>query len=198
MVKFRCCAGAWSIIILAQVLHASTRSTRANDILRNRAFLHKSAVFGSSSQTSTTSRSMSLSKPNSTSWTQSRLGALYETRENEVFASTFDTVFSSSCEVRANHIPSTVDAFKESISSHRAAGAGVTLSWENVIATSDSPDEVSSPVPQRHSSPLTYWKPSVVAGTLIVTRSMKFRIRAAPAQRQTHINFSVRYDRSLL
>ncbi|OJA15370.1 hypothetical protein AZE42_12349 [Rhizopogon vesiculosus] len=118
-----------------------------------------------------------MSKPNSTSWTQSRLGALYEVREDEAFASTFDAVFSPSCEVRVDHTPSTVDAFKESISSRRAAGAGITLSWENVIATSDSPDESS-----------------VVAGTLIVTRNMKFRIRAGPAQRQTHINFSARVE----
>ncbi|KAJ8591532.1 hypothetical protein M405DRAFT_814210 [Rhizopogon salebrosus TDB-379] len=118
-----------------------------------------------------------MSKPDSTSWTQSRLAALYEAHENEAFASSFDAVFSPSCEVRVNHTPSTVDAFKESISSRRAAGAGVTLAWENVITTGNSPDE-----------------PSVVAGTLIVTRNMKFRIRAAPAQRQTYINFSARVE----
>lgn len=34
----------------------------------------------------------------------------------------------------------------------------------------------------------------MVAGTLIITRSMMFLIRAAPAQRLTHINFSAKYD----
>ncbi|OJA11560.1 hypothetical protein AZE42_12374, partial [Rhizopogon vesiculosus] len=92
--------------------------------------------------------------------TQSRLGALYEARENEAFVSTFDAVFSPSCEVRVNHTPSTVDAFKEGVLSHRSADAGS----------------------------------SVVAGTLIVSRNMNFRIRAAPAQRQTHINFSARVE----
>jgi len=88
-----------------------------------------------------------MSKPDSTSWVQSRLGALYEARESEAIAITgaFDAVFSPSCEVRMNHTPSTVDAFKESVSSSVAACAGVSLAWENVITTSDSPDEVSPP-----------------------------------------------------
>ncbi|KAG1725288.1 uncharacterized protein EDB91DRAFT_1239885 [Suillus paluster] len=118
-----------------------------------------------------------MSKPDLISWTQSRLGALYEAHEDDAFASAFDAVFASSCEVRVNHIPSTLDAFKDSVSSRRAASRGVTLSWENVITTGDSPDE-----------------PSVVAGTLIITRSMMFRIRAAPAQRLTQIHFSARVE----
>jgi hypothetical protein len=140
MVNFRCRSRAWPVIILGQVLRTSTRSTPA---AAANAFYHKNAVLSSSSQIS---QSMSMSKPDSTSWTQSRLAALYEAHENEVFASSFDAVFSPSCEVRVNHTPSTVDAFKESISSRRAAGAGVTLAWENVITTGDSPDEVSSPI----------------------------------------------------
>ncbi|KAG1747732.1 uncharacterized protein EDB91DRAFT_1245220 [Suillus paluster] len=118
-----------------------------------------------------------MSKPDLISWTQSRLGAFYEAREEEAFASAFNAVFSPSCEVRVNHAPSTLDAFRDSISLRKAASRGVTLSWENVICTGDNPDE-----------------PSVVAGTLIITRSMMFLIRAAPAQRLTYINFSARVE----
>ncbi|KAG2131641.1 hypothetical protein DEU56DRAFT_981852 [Suillus clintonianus] len=119
-----------------------------------------------------------MSKPDLISWTQSRLGALYEVREDEAFTSAFNAVFSPSCEVRMNHTLSTLDAFKDSISACRAASIGITLSWENMItAAGDSPDESS-----------------VVSGTLKITRSMRFRIRAAPAQHQTHINFSARVE----
>ncbi|KAG1774356.1 hypothetical protein EV702DRAFT_1200374 [Suillus placidus] len=119
-----------------------------------------------------------MSKPDFISWTQSHLGALYEAREDGVFANAFDTAFSPSCEVRVNHAPSTVDALRDSVSSRKVATRGVALSWENVISTGDSPDE-----------------PSVVAGTLIITRSMMFLIRAAPAHRLTHINFSAKVER---
>ncbi|KAG0704592.1 hypothetical protein DFH29DRAFT_801610 [Suillus ampliporus] len=118
-----------------------------------------------------------MSKPDFISWTQSRLGALYEAREDEPFASAFDAVFSPSCEVRVNHTPSTLDAFRDSVLSRKAANRGVTLSWDNLISTGDNPDE-----------------PSVVAGTLIIARSMMFLIRAAPAQRLTYINFSARVE----
>ncbi|KAG1874310.1 hypothetical protein F4604DRAFT_1582237 [Suillus subluteus] len=119
-----------------------------------------------------------MSKPDFISWTQSHLGALYEAREDEVFANAFDTAFSPSCEVRVNHAPSTLDALRDSVSSRKVATRGVALSWENVISTGNSPDE-----------------PSVVSGTLIITRSMMFRVRAAPAHRLTHINFSAKVER---
>ncbi|KAG0704585.1 hypothetical protein DFH29DRAFT_911056 [Suillus ampliporus] len=164
MAKFRL-----SIIILGQVLQISTRSSPAVAT----TFYHKNVVLGSNSQ-----QSPSMSKPDSISWTQSRLGALYEVREDEAFASAFDVVFSPSCEVRVNHTPSTLDTFRESVLSRKAASRGVALSWENLISTGDNPDE-----------------PSVVSGTLIITRSMMFLIRAAPAQRLTYINFSARVER---
>jgi hypothetical protein len=131
MIMFRCCVGAWSAagIILGQVLRTSARSTPAaaiNNILHSRGAFYYNAVFSSSQ----TSKSMSMSKPNSILWTQCRLGALYEAHQNGAFVSTFDAVFSPSCEVRVNHTPSTVDTFKGSISSHRATGAGVTLLGE--------------------------------------------------------------------
>ncbi|OAX40133.1 hypothetical protein K503DRAFT_799080 [Rhizopogon vinicolor AM-OR11-026] len=117
------------------------------------------------------------SKPDLISWTQSHLGALYEARDEEAFTSAFDAVFFPSCKVRENHTPSTLSNFTNGILSHSAASAGVTLSWENLITTGDSTDE-----------------PSVVSGTLIVTRYLKFLIRAAPAQHQTYINFSAKVE----
>jgi hypothetical protein len=84
-----------------------------------------------------------MSKPDLISWTQSHLGALYEAREDEAFVNAFDTAFSPSCEVRVNHAPSTLEALRDSVSSRTAATRGVALSWENVISTGDSPDEVS-------------------------------------------------------
>ncbi|OJA07755.1 hypothetical protein AZE42_02992 [Rhizopogon vesiculosus] len=109
------------------------------------------------------------SKPDLISWTQSRLGALYDARDADAFTSACDAVFFPSCEVRENHTPSTLSDFTHGILSRSAASAWVTLSWENLITT-------------------------VVSGTLIITRYLKFLIRAAPAQHQTYINFSAKVE----
>jgi len=143
MVKFGRCI--WFIIFLRQVLQASTpaAAAAATHLFRTRTFYHQIVFFSSSSQ-----KSLSMSsKPDLISWMQSRLGAVYEAREDEAFAITFDAVFSPSCEVRVNHTPSTLDAFRDSISSRRAASIGVTLSWENVITTGENPDEVNFTMP---------------------------------------------------
>lgn len=136
MIRFCTC----SIIILGQILQTSTRSTlAAASLFHNRALYHKSVVLDSNSQ-----QSSFMSEPDLISWTQSHLGALYEAREDELFANAFDTAFSPSCEVRINHTPSTLDALRDSVSSRKVATRGVALSWENVISTGDGPDEVSS------------------------------------------------------
>ncbi|KIJ70382.1 hypothetical protein HYDPIDRAFT_78309 [Hydnomerulius pinastri MD-312] len=115
-----------------------------------------------------------------TSWIQSRLTAVYEAADDDAFQSSFDQIFSSNCEVRVDHVVHPLQTLKDNLMSRRAAVKGVTVAWdsENLISTNDNKLD----------------EPSVVAGSLVVTRSLPFRIRAAPAQRNTHINFSAKIE----
>ncbi|KAF8556276.1 hypothetical protein OG21DRAFT_1409338 [Imleria badia] len=114
--------------------------------------------------------------PNATSWIHSRLTALYE---DVSVQDAFDQAFSPACEVRLNHDVHLLQSFKDELASRRAAATHVSVAWDaNVISTNDdTPDQ-----------------PAVVAGALVVTRSLPFRIRVSPAQRHTHVHFSAKIE----
>ncbi|KAF8845578.1 hypothetical protein BDN67DRAFT_986730 [Paxillus ammoniavirescens] len=113
-----------------------------------------------------------------TSWIQPRLTGVYEAADDDAFQSSFGQLFSANCELRIDHAVHPLQTFKDDLASRRAAAKNVTVAWDDVISTNDDkPDQ-----------------PSVVAGSLVVTRSLPFRIRAAPAQRNTHIKFSAKIE----
>ncbi|KAF9246858.1 hypothetical protein BU15DRAFT_69718 [Melanogaster broomeanus] len=120
--------------------------------------------------------------PNTTSWIQSRLGAVYEVAEEGAFQSSFDQLFSPNCEVRVDHEVHPLQTFRGELMSRRAAAQSVAVAWDDagggIISTNDDDPNL----------------PSVVAGSLVVTRSLRWLIRAAPAQRMTHINFSAKIE----
>ncbi|KAI9575046.1 hypothetical protein HD554DRAFT_2166488 [Boletus coccyginus] len=116
------------------------------------------------------------STPNATSWIQLRLTALYE----DVSAQdAFDRAFSPACEVRLNHDVHSLQSLKDDLASRRVAATHVSVAWDaNVVSTNDDNPE----------------EPAVVAGALVVTRFLPFRIRVSPAQRRTHVHFSARIE----
>ncbi|KAF8450914.1 hypothetical protein L210DRAFT_3521557 [Boletus edulis BED1] len=132
------------------------------------------------------------SMPTAAAWIQSRLTALYETDVAGV-QDVFDRTFSPLCEVRLNHVVQPLQTFRDDVAARRTAATHVSVAWglnsfpgashsdEGVVSTNeDKPKE-----------------PAVVAGALVVTRSLPFRIRVSPAQRQTYIYFSARIERDL-
>ncbi|KAH0839580.1 hypothetical protein J3R83DRAFT_496 [Lanmaoa asiatica] len=119
---------------------------------------------------------MSKTSTNATSWIQSRLTALYEDTN---FQDAFDQAFSPACEVRLNHAVHPIQEFKENFVSRRAAATHMSVAWNaDLISTNDDKPE----------------QPTVVAGVLVVTRSLPFRIRVTAAQIQTHIHFSAKIE----
>ncbi|KIL00475.1 hypothetical protein PAXRUDRAFT_821674 [Paxillus rubicundulus Ve08.2h10] len=118
---------------------------------------------------------------NMTSWIQPRLTGVYEAADDDAFHSSFARLFSANCELRIDHAVHPLQAFKDDLASRRTAAKNVTVAWDDVISTNDSDDKPGQP-----------W--TVVAGSLVVTRSLPFRIRAAPAQRNTHIKFSAKIE----
>ncbi|KAF8121328.1 hypothetical protein EV363DRAFT_1365554 [Boletus edulis] len=116
------------------------------------------------------------SMPTAAAWIQSRLTALYESDVAGV-QDVFDRTFSPLCEVRLNHVAATHVSVAWGLNSI----PGASHSDEGVVSTNeDKPKE-----------------PAVVAGALVVTRSLPFRIRVSPAQRQTYMYFSARIERDL-
>ncbi|CAA7263069.1 unnamed protein product [Cyclocybe aegerita] len=111
------------------------------------------------------------------SWVATRLKALYEVpapashNHQDVYAETF----SSTASIILNHKNVTMDAFKKELEDASSAIKGASVDWKELVET---PSDDSSG--------------GIVAGFFVVTRSMKFRIRAGPAQRLSYNVFSAK------
>ncbi|KAH7930066.1 hypothetical protein BV22DRAFT_1125225 [Leucogyrophana mollusca] len=114
-------------------------------------------------------------------WTQSRLSAVYEAPDDDTLQKAFDAAFSSKCEVFVSQEPAaeSLETLRDQLSNRRSATIGSKVSWEN--APTVKADELST-------------GPADVTGSFVVTRSLKFRIRAAPVQRLTHVTFEAKVD----
>jgi len=120
-----------------------------------------------------------------TEWAQSHLTTLYESHPTTSAPATesdlspaFDSAFSPEAEIFVNHDAVDRDALKDSIAKKKWAVQRCDVEWKNVI-------EVPANTNKPHEA-------GIVAGFLVVTHSMKFRIRATPAQNQTFISFNAK------
>ncbi|KAJ3504042.1 hypothetical protein NLJ89_g8149 [Agrocybe chaxingu] len=113
------------------------------------------------------------------SWVATQLTALYETPaaasqdRRDIFAETF----SSNASIIVNHRSVPVDVFKNELENANSAIKGATVGWNELV---ESPSDDSTG--------------GIVAGFFVVTRSMKFRIRAGPAQRLSYNTFSAKVE----
>ncbi|TFK34124.1 hypothetical protein BDQ12DRAFT_727167 [Crucibulum laeve] len=115
-----------------------------------------------------------------TTWLQAHLSTLYEppaTADDADFQASFNSTFSPSAQIIVNHQMSSLDQFKDNLLSSKAAMTRATVHWKEVMQV-DSPSE----------------KSGIVAGFFVVTRTMKFRIRASPAQNNGYNSFSAKID----
>lgn len=142
---------------------------------------------------------MSTSTSNA-AWLQASLAALYKPNDSD-FESNFDRTFAADAEITANHAPIARDAFKEDMRSRGFAATSVDVSYKDVIeapvADGQQATEVSTSRSSKWTGSLTcvvFLSPQsgIVAGFVSVTRSLRFRIRAAPAQTTANIIFSAK------
>lgn len=151
----------------------------------------------------------SMSEPNAsestTTWVRSRLAALYEDIQA---GEAFDRAFSPACDVRANHAAQPLQTLKDELAARRGAATHVSVAWggEDIATNEDKPEEVRyhgcgcTTTNAAADADYRSWtmlmriviQPAVIAGAFVVTRSLPFRIRAGPAQRQTHVHFSAK------
>ncbi|KAF8161662.1 hypothetical protein B0H34DRAFT_806824 [Crassisporium funariophilum] len=117
-------------------------------------------------------------------WVQTHLGTLYESNQsgNEVeFEARFGSTFSDKALVYLNHEQISLDAFKTKIIATDFGAIRSTVEWKEIFET------------ETHVNKDTV--EGLVAGFFIVTRTMKFRIRAGPAQNLSYNSFSAQISR---
>ncbi|KAF9457645.1 hypothetical protein BDZ94DRAFT_1175100 [Collybia nuda] len=124
-----------------------------------------------------------------TNWIQNKFTTLYESSSNtsgSQVEQSFDSTFSSTLEVIVNHVPTTREKLKKGIEDRGFAETRSAIEWKDVIEVSggDNAQEV------RWIS--TYHAHGIVAGSFAVTRSLKLRIRAGPAQTINYTVFSAK------
>ncbi|RDB20577.1 hypothetical protein Hypma_012151 [Hypsizygus marmoreus] len=126
---------------------------------------------------------MSSSTTTLTSWVKNSLTNLFESSlasEEEIFQTSFESIFSPHAQIISNHERTTADAFKENILNRAFAATRVSVNWKEVFEVPNAEDAA-------HQT-------GIVAGCIVVTRSLKFRIRAAPAQSNWTMVFSARVE----
>ncbi|SJK99109.1 uncharacterized protein ARMOST_02395 [Armillaria ostoyae] len=112
-----------------------------------------------------------MSSPSSlTEWAKSQFSNLFKEPGNQLEEV---SVFTADAQVLLNHSQVSVEQFKKSLAEKFGAGVvqDVQIDWKELIHDEEA---------------------GFVAGFVDVTRSMKFRIRAGPAQIHTYISLSMK------
>ncbi|KAL5513827.1 hypothetical protein ACEPAH_4228 [Sanghuangporus vaninii] len=111
-----------------------------------------------------------MSKPDLKKWTEERLTSLFTAPSDDDFHAAFDSAFAQDDQssVVVNGEEMSRDKFKEEVKAQRAAMLKADVKFEDLKEEATGGQSESGP--------------SIIKGTWTVTRSLKFRIRAAPAQ----------------
>ncbi|KAF8990717.1 hypothetical protein BDQ17DRAFT_1371586 [Cyathus striatus] len=116
-------------------------------------------------------------------WLLPRLTNLYTTlpteQDDSNFEASFLETFAQSAKVVANHEDTTLDALREHIGAGKFAMARADVDFRDVIEI----------VKEGGGD-----KEGLVAGFFVVTRDLKFRIRAGPARRSSFNSFSAKIE----
>ncbi|KAF8815049.1 hypothetical protein BYT27DRAFT_7201146 [Phlegmacium glaucopus] len=121
-----------------------------------------------------------------TTWVKVHLGSFYHdesaTGEATDFQTAFNSTFSDKVSLRINHQPTSRDDFESEMrASQSALSRSSTIDWKEMleIPTNSEEGAISGPG-------------GIVAGFFVVTRSMKWKIRASAAQTLSYNSFSAR------
>ncbi|KAH8110376.1 hypothetical protein DFH11DRAFT_1514418 [Phellopilus nigrolimitatus] len=116
-------------------------------------------------------------KPDLKEWTRERLSALYTAPTEDAFHASFESAFAPACaHVRLNGEEVERNEFKSRIMSMRAPMTSADVKWEDLNTVEEEEAR------------------GTVSGSWTVVRSLKFRLRAAPAQMKRVITFNARVE----
>jgi hypothetical protein len=119
------------------------------------------------------------------SWLQAYLGTLYESAplpEEADFRYLFYATFSENALIYHNHEIVSLEVFLERLGVANFACTQAAVEWKELI-------EIPQKENDSDSGP-----GGIIAGFFVVTRSLKFRIRAGPAQRQSLNSFTAKVE----
>ncbi|KAK1235124.1 hypothetical protein PQX77_001660 [Marasmius sp. AFHP31] len=127
---------------------------------------------------------MSSTTASLTEWAQSNISKIFElstdSSEKDNLQQLFETVFATNVQILMNHETISLDEFKGRISKTFAT-SNASVEWKEVM---EVPAENGTDEKQV----------GIVAGFFVLTRSMTFRIRAAPAQNNTSVTVSAKIE----
>ncbi|THU90352.1 hypothetical protein K435DRAFT_728446 [Dendrothele bispora CBS 962.96] len=119
--------------------------------------------------------------PSLTDWAKTRIGSLYELHstsgeEQQAQQTGAGLVFAPNVQIFHNHKQTSPEDFQKEIS-QTFGSVGSSVEWKECV---EVPGEDS--------------REGIVAGFLVVTRTLKFRIRAGPAKNNTFVSFSAKIE----
>lgn len=117
-----------------------------------------------------------------TEWTQSHFQAIYAATSEDAFNAAIDAFFSPNVEMYNNEKKMTREDAREEIAQRWRGAQRVDVKWENSIE-----------VPKEGEG-LTGKEAGLVSGFFVVTRSLRFRVRAAPMQQLNYVTFNGRVE----
>ncbi|KAF7972490.1 hypothetical protein HWV62_17850 [Athelia sp. TMB] len=110
--------------------------------------------------------------PDRKSWAQNKITALYSADSDKGLEQAFQSTFASSVQIKVSDEAWQREDLKSDLLSRRGAAVSATVEWDRCdVETTD--EQTGS-----------------FNGAFTVKRSMRYRIRAAPAQLHTHISTS--------
>jgi hypothetical protein len=116
-------------------------------------------------------------------WFKARIERLHNVSEESDLQAQLRDIFTDNARIVLNHKPVSVDEFNRELANRRFAVVGETLNWQHIVDAIEDDAGGDGPRPDNEIG-------GTVAGSYVVTRSLKFQIRAAPAQRKCHVVFS--------
>ncbi|KAJ3874669.1 hypothetical protein F5051DRAFT_416154 [Lentinula edodes] len=127
-----------------------------------------------------------------TEWVQSRFSGLYEhpspdTSDTNTTQSRIQSMFTPTAQIYLNHTgPVPLEEFTKNL--EQTFGTNKTeVEWKECFEVPDSNKEEKD---DNHE--VVEGETGIVAGYLIITRTLKFRIRATPAKNYTHVSLSAK------
>ncbi|KAJ7592427.1 hypothetical protein C8J56DRAFT_928647 [Mycena floridula] len=120
-----------------------------------------------------------------TEWLQTNLTGRYfeKKEEGDQANAAAPVVFAPNAQIFLNHVSTSIEEYQQH-HERNLMTSGATVEWKDVIEVPDSEEEGKA-----HEA-------GIVAGFLVVTRSMKFKVRATAAKSQTLITLSAKIEQS--
>ncbi|KAJ3782395.1 hypothetical protein GGU10DRAFT_275605 [Lentinula aff. detonsa] len=134
-------------------------------------------------------------------WAQSKINALYEHPDTSLpddnsappIASRVQSLFAPTAQIYLNHTgPVPPEEFSKQL--EKSFGTSrAEVEWKECFEVLDDNEHDAESETVIVNERFTRYQVGIVAGYFIITRTLKFRIRAAPAKNYTHVSFSAKY-----